>query len=66
MQKIKEILNNILYTESSEEYEKYLNKEEVIDTAKKIYDAVDSLNKMSNDEGIASIIIAKKMLENKK
>lgn len=46
MQEFQEILNKLLSAESSKEYEKYLKKENVVDVAKKVYDAADSLRKM--------------------
>ena len=65
MQEFQEILNVLLSVKSQNEYEKHFEKENVVDVAKKIYDAVDSLNKMPKDEGVASMLLAKIKLENK-
>lgn len=65
MQEFQEILTMLLSAKSQKEYEEHFKKENVIDAAKKICDAVDFLNKMPKDEGIASVLLAKIKLENK-
>lgn len=65
MQELQEILIILLSVKSQKEYEKHFEKENVVDVAKKIYDAVYSLNKLPKDEGIASMLLAKIRLENK-
>lgn len=66
MSEFLEILTILLSVESSKEYEKYFEKENVVDGAKKVYDAVDSLRKMPKDEAIASTLLAKLRMENEK
>ena len=66
MSEFSEILTMLLSVESPKEYAEHFKKENVVDVAKKVYDAVDSLRKMSKDEAIASVLLAKLMLENEK
>ncbi len=66
MSEFSEILTMLLSVESPKEYEEHFKKENVVDVAKKVYDAVDSLRKMPKDEAIASALLAKLMLENEK
>ncbi len=66
MSEFSEILTMLLSVESPKEYAEHFKKENVIDVAKKVYDAVDSLSKMPKDEAIASALLAKLRLENKK
>ena len=66
MSEFSEILTMLLSVESPKEYTEHFEKENVVDVAKKVYDAVDSLRKMPKDEAIASALLAKLRLENKK
>lgn len=66
MSEFSEILTMLLSVESPKEYAEYFKKENVVDVAKKVYDAVDSLRKMPKDEAIASALLAKLRLENEK
>ena len=63
MSEFQEFLNTILFVESSKEYEEHFKKENVVDVAKKIYETVDSLRKLSKDEAIASALLAKLRIE---
>ena len=56
----------LLSVESPKEYAEYFEKENVVNVAKKVYDAVDSLRKMPKDEAMASALLAKLRLENEK
>ncbi len=62
---VKEILAILSSAEYQKEYEKHFDKENVVDVAKNIYDVVDSLSKMPKEDGIASVLLAKLMLEDK-
>lgn len=64
MSEFSEILTILLSVESPKEYAEHFEKENVVDVAKKVYDAVDSLRKMPKDEAIASALLAKLRLEN--
>lgn len=66
MSEFLEILTMLLSVESPKEYAEHFKKENVVDVAKKVYDAVDSLRKMPKDEAIASALLAKLRLENEK
>lgn len=63
IKEFQEILNKLLSAESSKEYEKYFEKENVVNVAKKVYDAADSLRKMPKAEAVASSLLAKLWLE---
>lgn len=45
---------------------KYKENKDVIEVAKKIYDAIDSGNKLYDDEKVGAVIIAITMLEDRK
>lgn len=66
MSEFSEILTMLLSVESPKEYAEHFKRENVVDVAKKVYDAVDSLRKMPKDEAIASALLAKLMLEKEK
>lgn len=66
MSEFSEILTILLSVESPKEYAGHFEKENVVDVAKKVCDAVNSLRKMSKDEAIASALLAKLRLENEK
>ena len=66
MSEFPEILTMLLSVESPKEYAEHFEKENVVDVAKKVYDAVDSLRKMPKDEAIDSALLAKLRLENEK
>lgn len=66
MLEFSEILTILLSVKSHKEYAGHFEKENVVDVAKKVYDAVNSLGKMSKDEAIASALLAKLRLENEK
>ena len=63
MSEIQEILTILLSDENAEKYKEYFKKPNVLEAAKKVYDAADSLRKMPKDEAIASAILAKLRLE---
>ena len=63
MSEFSEILTMLLSVESPKEYAEYFEKENVVNVAKKVYDAVDSLRKMPKDEAMASALLAKLRLE---
>lgn len=65
MQKIQEFLNMIKSPDHAREYENYFKKENVVKTAKKVYDAIDSLDKMPENDAMASVLLANRWLENK-
>ena len=66
MSEFSEILTMLLSVESPKEYAEYFEKENVVNVAKKVYAAVDSLRKMPKDEAMASALLAKLRLENEK
>ena len=66
MSEFSEIVTMLLSVESPKEYAEYFEKENVVNVAKKVYDAVDSLRKMPKDEAMASALLAKLRLENEK
>ena len=66
MSEFSEILTILLSVESPKEYAGHFEKENVVDVAEKVYDAVNSLIKMSKDEAIASALLAKLRLKNEK
>lgn len=65
MSEFQEILTMLLSVEATKEHEKHFKKKNVVYVAKKVYDAVDSMNKMPKDEAIASALLAKLWLEKK-
>lgn len=66
MSEFSEIVTMLLSVESPKEYAEYFEKENVVNVAKKVYDAFDSLRKMPKDEAMASALLAKLRLENEK
>lgn len=63
MSEVQEILTMLLSAETPEKYNEYFKRQNVVEAAKKVYDAADSLRKMPKDEAVASAILAKLWLE---
>jgi len=63
MSEIQEILTMLLSDENTEKYKEYFKRQNVVEAAKKVYDAADYLRKMPKDEAVASAIFAKLWLE---
>ncbi len=64
MSEYQEFFNMLFSDKLHNEYDQHFYKPNVVETAKKVYDAVDYLEKMQKDEAIASVLLARLWLEN--